>query len=508
MNLKINISTYLQVINETKLNANFPSKLPKGWVWTTVGDLYDIIGGGTPSTNVVEYWNGGIPWITSADIYGLKDIRPRKQITKKAIVNSATNLVPEGSIIVVTRVGLGKVALTKTPICFSQDSQALVRCNSLLLSDYSLYYLAQAVQIFKHVYRGTTIAGVTKKQLAELEFPLPPLSEQHRIVAKIEELFTRLDAGVEALKKVKFELKRYRQAVLKYAFEGKLTGGWRGNVGAHGNAPIEPASVLLEKIKEERENNAKIKLVGAVREPPLQKDLPELPEGWTWVRLKEILLPSKEKINPNKTDPLPYVGLEHIKKDTGRLLGHGFSDSVRSTKNRFYSGDLLYGKLRPYLNKACVPDFDGVCSTDILVFPESTCLFNRYILYRILCDEFVRYANQRVSGVQHPRVDFEKISEFPILLPPLPEQHQIVEEIERRFSVADEIEKTVGACLQQAQRLRQSILKKAFEGKLVPQYPNDEPAEKLLERIKAEKTKLDYNKKLRGKTKKVYRGTY
>ncbi|MFH0812498.1 MAG: restriction endonuclease subunit S [Pseudomonadota bacterium] len=134
---------------------------PKGWVWTTVGELYDIVGGGTPSTNVAEYWDGNIPWITSADIYGLKDIRPRKQITKKAIENSATNLVPEGSLIVVTRVGLGKIALTKTPICFSQDSQALVGCNSLPLPDYSLYYLSNAVQIFKYVHRGTTIAGVT-----------------------------------------------------------------------------------------------------------------------------------------------------------------------------------------------------------------------------------------------------------------------------------------------------------------------------------------------------------
>jgi type I restriction enzyme, S subunit len=95
--------------------------LPDGWVLTSVGEIYDIVGGGTPSTSIEEYWKGDIAWVTSADIYGLKDIRPRKRITKSAIENSATNLVPEGSLIVVTRVGLGKVALTKIPLCFSQD---------------------------------------------------------------------------------------------------------------------------------------------------------------------------------------------------------------------------------------------------------------------------------------------------------------------------------------------------------------------------------------------------
>ncbi len=120
--------------------SNLP-ELPKGWVWATVGQLYDVIGGGTPSTSVPQYWNGDIPWITSADIYGVKDIKPRKQITEKAINSSATNLVPKESLIVVTRVGLGKIAITNTPLCFSQDSQALVGNNSLLFPSYSLYYL-------------------------------------------------------------------------------------------------------------------------------------------------------------------------------------------------------------------------------------------------------------------------------------------------------------------------------------------------------------------------------
>ncbi len=248
-------------------------KLPKNWVRARVGQLYNIVGGGTPSTNITKYWAGRIPWITSADIYGLKDIKSRKQITNAAVENSATNLVPAGSIIVVTRVGLGKVALTKTSMCFSQDSQALVG-NDMLFPDYSLYYLSQAVQIFRYEHRGTTIGGVTKKQLSELPYPLPPLAEQQRIVAKIEELFSQLDAGIEALKKVRAELKRYRQAVLKYAFEGKLTEEWRRK-----NPPIPIAILRGDGSLAPLSKEGKKEFV----------DLPELPEGWHYRKLKELL---------------------------------------------------------------------------------------------------------------------------------------------------------------------------------------------------------------------------
>ncbi len=197
-------------------------ELPEGWVWANVGQLYDIVGGGTPSTNIQKYWNGEIPWITSADIHGLKDIRPRKQITIEGIDNSATNLVPDKSIIVVTRVGLGKVALTKLPLCFSQDSQALVNNRSLLFHDYSLYYLSKAVQVFKHEHRGTTIAGVTKKQLAELKIALPSLAEQRIIVQEIERRFS-VEEEIETNIEINLlRAEHLRQSILKKAFLGKL----------------------------------------------------------------------------------------------------------------------------------------------------------------------------------------------------------------------------------------------------------------------------------------------
>ena len=223
--------------------------LPVNWAIARVSDLFDVVGGGTPSTEVPEYWHGETPWISSADVDERHQIMPRRSVSEAAIKNSATNRVAAGSVIVVTRVGLGKVGITDTPICFSQDSQALVFNQEFLFPKYVLFYMGTAVQIFKRIGRGTTISGVTKKQLRELEFRLPPLSEQKRIVAEIEKQFTRLEAAVTALKRVQANLKRYRAAVLKAACEGRLV-PTEAELARREGRSYEPASNLLNDVGE------------------------------------------------------------------------------------------------------------------------------------------------------------------------------------------------------------------------------------------------------------------
>ena len=473
-------------------------ELPKGWVGTHVGEIYDIVGGGTPSTKVDKYWEGDIPWITSADIIDLKEIRPRNHINEEAIKNSATNLVPEKSIIVVTRVGLGKLALTKTPLCFSQDSQALIGNTSIIFPDYSLYYLSQAVQMFKYRHRGTTIAGVTKKQLAELPFALPPIFEQHRIVAKIEELFTRLDAGTEALKKVKAQLKRYRQAVLKYAFEGKLTQEWR----EANSGKLEPASILLERIREQREKEAK----GEAKEsPPIDtSELAVLPEGWEWVRFGELveILDSKripvnsderEKriLGKSASELVPYYGAtgqvgwidDYIFDEELVLLGEDGAPFFDPAKNKAYT---IKGKTWVNNHAHVLRAINGITS-------------NSFICNYLNIFDYHGY----VTGTTRAKLNQEPMRKIPIPIPPLLEQQKIVEEAESRLSMADELQNLAEKSLKQSERLRQSILKQAFKGKLVPQDPTDEPAEKLLERIKEEKAKRETgNKKNKSARKK------
>jgi len=461
--------------------------LPKGWVWVKLGEVAEIISGVSfkpeqlckHDVENVRILRGGN--IQNDDYFLLED----DYFVPKNIV-SDDQLLRKYDIILVSSTGskqaIGKAAIIKEELnnlsvgAFLRIIRIYENIQKKYIGFY--FYTLSYRNYIREIVKGVNINNIKDSYLNEMVIPLPPLTEQHRIVAKIEELFTKLDAGVDALKKAKEQIKRYRQAVLKYAFEGKLTEEWReANMDK-----LESASVLLEQIKEER----KKKLGKKYRElsPVDTSELPELPEGWIWVRIGNVIEPSDKKIDPLKLENKPYIGLEHIEKDTGKLLGYGQSSEIRSTKSLFYKGDLLYGKLRPYLNKVCVVDFDGVCSTDILVFSKSPYISNKYMAYRFLCKDFVRFANQNISGVQHPRTNYNVLSQFIIPLPPLTEQQKIVEEIERRFSVTDEVEKAIDNSLKQAERLRQSILKKAFEGKLVPQDPNDEPADKLLERVR------------------------
>ena len=155
------------------------------WPMVTLADICDyILSGGTPSTSIEHYWNGNIPWITSADIVGLKSAVPRKHITELAITESATNLIPRGNVVVVTRVGLGKLFRNDFDVCISQDSHGLILKKGVD-ADYLVYMLRDQVENFKSVSQGSTIQGVTKRQLSETRIPLPSLEIQQQIVVEI-----------------------------------------------------------------------------------------------------------------------------------------------------------------------------------------------------------------------------------------------------------------------------------------------------------------------------------
>jgi type I restriction enzyme S subunit len=303
---------------------------------------------------------------------------------------------------------------------------------------------------------GTTRPKLNQAPMRRIPVRLAPLNEQKRIVSKIEELFTKLDAGIEYLKKILVEVKQYRQSVLKAAFEGKLTEEWRSR---------------------------------QLFEPQEATDDP-LPVGWRWVTLGQIASPWKERYKPSESSGERFVGLEHIESGTGRILGEGDSSSLKSTKTRFNCGDVLYGRLRPYLNKVWVAIFNGVCSTDILVFPKSSSYDSRYLARFISTPDFVRYATQNMKGVQHPRISFQSLSEYRIPFPTLVEQKEIVQRVERFLSLCDETETSIRGSLSQAAKLRQAILRRAFSGSLVPQDPSDEPAQRLLERTKLHEVPL------------------
>ena len=484
------------------------TELPIGWMRTTVQEVYEVVGGGTPSTTKSAFWSGNIPWITSADINGLKKISARKLITQEAIDNSATSLVPKNSIVVVTRVGLGKVGLADKPLCFSQDCQGLIGDNNLILPNYALYYLSQVVQTFKHSSRGTTIPGVTKKQLKELEFLLPPSNEQCRIVAKIEELFSDLDAGISALERIQVNLKRYRASVLKAAVEGKLTEEWRAE-----HPDVEPAGELLKRILDERQKKweedqlAKYAVKG--KKPPKNwkekykkpaayeiSNLSALPKGWVWTTIDCIsvtqtggtpLRSHAEYYNGN----IPWVksgelGDSIVRSTAEKITSVGLAES---SAKLFPKGTLCIALYGATVGKLGILDIEAATNQAVcgIFLPQD--LVTKFIYYYLL---FIRTSIIRKGkGGAQPNISNTIVKQIHIPLPPKTEQQHIVAEIENRLSIADDADSILVVDLKRAARLRQSILKRAFEGKLVPQDPNDEPASILLERIKTEREKAE-----------------
>ena len=188
------------------------------WREVRLGDVCEkIVGGGTPSTENPDYWQGHIPWITSADIVSYKTIKYRKYITDQALDNSTTNLIPKNNIIVVTRVGLGKAVRNDSDVCISQDSQGLI-LKKIIYPDFLINFLIEKIKIFKSTSQGSTIKGITKRQLADIKIPLPSLTEQKVIASLLE----KAQEEIDILKQLAEQYRTQKRGLMQKL----LTGRW------------------------------------------------------------------------------------------------------------------------------------------------------------------------------------------------------------------------------------------------------------------------------------------
>ena len=189
----------------------------------------------------------------------------------------------------------------------------------------------------------------------------------------------------------------------------------------------------------------------------LSADQPVLPDGWRWVKLGDVIALSSEKYQPKEASEY-YVGLEHIEKGTGRISERAQVEPISTVKNSFRTGEILYGKLRPYLNKVALAACDGVCSTDILVLRSKETVAARYVHYFMLRDKFVNDMSANSMGVNLPRVPTKYVLGYSFPLPPLAEQQRIVAKIEELFSEIDAGIGEVETALQRLKIYRQAVL--------------------------------------------------
>lgn len=375
----------------------------------------------------------------------------------------------------------------------------------LMRSEIRNYLASQASGV------GGSLMRVRPMSLAHISFPLAPLAEQHRIVAEIEKHLTRLDAAMAALEHTRVNLKRYRAAVLRSACEGRLVPTEAKLARAEGR-DYEPAETLLARIVAERRTKweadqlAKMKAAGKSPQdgkwkakyvqpaPPSEEEPSHLPEGWAWAGIGQAFKVSIGA-TPSRARPaywdgdIPWVSSGEVAfclilKTRECITIEG----LRNTSTELHPpGTVLLGMIGEGKTRgqAAILGISGCNNQNSAAIEVSEAGLEPEYIYRFFEKQYQQ--TRRIgSGNNQPALNKSRVEDIAFPLPPLSELHRIVDEVERRLSVVDHLESIADRALIRGERLRQAILRLAFEGRLVPQNPDDEPAADLLARIRAE----------------------
>ncbi|MCF7959379.1 MAG: restriction endonuclease subunit S [Pirellula sp.] len=486
--------------------------LPTGWIDAKVGDVIKVRNGCAFKSN--DYCEAGIPVVRQAELKGRTvDLSAAKYLPESFVDDFEAFIVKKGDLLIGMSGSLGKVARYESEtIALQNQRTGLLVLTPAINERFAGMIMRRLETAIIQKGKGIAVQNVSSKEIENEGFSLPPLAEQIRIASRFDELESDLDAGVAALKRAKANLKRYRASVLKAAVEGKLTEEWRAKHPAK-----EPASALLARILKERrqkwEADQLVKFTAAKKEPPKNwremyvepiptntTGLPELPADWTWASVQQVgsvQLGRQRAPQHHSGDHMrPYLRVANVfedRIDTSDVMEMNFTPNEFETY-RLGSGDILLNEGqsmelvgRPAIYRDEVP---GACFTNTLVrFRVYDNVDTDYALRVFLAylknGRFQKIATITVNIAHLGAGRFAEI-EFP--LPPIEEQAAIIEEVDRHFSLIDAAEKAISLSMARASRLRQSILKQAFEGRLVPQDPKDEPASVLLERLRASRS--------------------
>lgn len=408
-----------------------PFDIPDSWEWVRLGDvLLNTIGGGTPSKKNQDYWNGKIPWISVKDVHKdeLEITETQDTISTMGLKNSSTNLIKANTLIAVMRMAVGRIGVVKMNACINQDLRALITSKNFC-DQYLLY-------IYSHLNfetSGITVKGLKINALLETIIPLPPLSEQSRIAAKIAQLFAllrKVESSTQQYAKLQTLLK---SKVLDLAMRGKLV---------EQDPNDEPASVLLEKIKAEKEQLIKEKKMKKSKPlPPIADDEKpfEIPDSWEWVRLGEVNTYIGKNIHPEKTpEQLFELYSVPIYETNSPEITSG--KEIKSNKQTVIPDDILLCKINPRINRVWrvgnYTNYKNIASTEWIVVRQSQ-LLPDYLRYVLMSPYFRKLLQSNVSGVggSLTRAKPVLVKKYVIPIPPLSEQSRISLKIAHLFTL-------------------------------------------------------------------------
>ena len=432
------------------IDEEVPFEIPQGWEWCRMGSIGDWGAGATPAKSNPDYYGGSILWLRTGELNNGIVYDSEIKVTQKALQECSLRMNRIGDVLIAMYgATIGKVAIVGKELT---TNQACCACTPFGIYNYFLFFFLMGSQIdFIKKGEGGAQPNISREKLVSHLMPIPPLTEQYRIVEKIQYLLPLVEKYSDSQilqDKLNAEIKdKLRKSILQEAIQGKLV----LQIAEEGSA-----QELLERIKEEKRKLVK---EGKLRKSALndsaifrgddnkyyekigkkivciEDEVPfEIPNSWVWARLGAIVDFSKSQtISSSMLDMDSWIlDLEDIEKDSGRLLQKKRMKELlsKSDKHLFYKGNVLYSKLRPYLNKVIVADEDGACTTEILAFDFGH-IYNKYAQAYLMSPFFVDYANSDSYGIKMPRLGSKKGNNALFPIPPLREQQRIVEKIEQ-----------------------------------------------------------------------------
>lgn len=393
-------------------------QLPPGWRRVRLGEVGRFESGGTPRKENPSYWGGKVPFLTGADIteFLISARHARAFLTDAGFASEKTAVCTPGTVLVVTRTRVGRAAIASEMMGASQDLTPYV-CGPDIDPEYACRYLLSISDFLLAHCRGATIQGLTREFVEALEIPLPPLPEQKRIAATLNEQMAAVQRARAAGEAQLAAAKGLPSAYLRAIFNSTDTRGW-----------------------------------------PRQ-------------RLGDILQPRKEVVHPRDkpSGRARFVGMEHIESGTGLRTGSIEIEMSELTgrKPRFYRGDIVYGYLRPYLNKVWIAEFDGLCSVDQYVYSAAEAKADpTFVAWFMRSPVYFERAPIGTTPGQLPRIRIEEVAAVELDLPPLSEQRRISIVLAQRMAALERLRKGLEAQLNGVNDVPAALLRRAFSGQL------------------------------------------
>lgn len=391
--------------------------MKEGWRMVKFSEVAQVVGGSTPKTNVKSFWNGDNYWVTPAELKGEKYInKTERTITDEAISKTNLTLLPKGTVLLSSRAPIGKVCITNVPMFCNQGFKNIV-CKDSLYNEFVYYYLLYSVPYLESLGTGATFKEISKRVVENVEIPLPPLKEQHRIVSILDASFEKIDT-----------LKKNAEENLK-------------------NAKALFQQVLTQELKPK--------------------------EGWVEKKLGEVYDVRDGTHDSPKyhSDGYPFVTSKNlvngiIDMNNVQFISKEDYDKINE-RSKVDKGDVLFAMIGSNLGHPAIVDFEPhFAIKNVALFKVPSNQLNRYLLYLLSSDMIMDRMNKNSNGSSQPFVSLKFLRNFEISLPSLSEQHRIVRTLDTLSEKCRRLEQIAQQTIRECDALKQSILRQAFSGEL------------------------------------------